>query len=286
MDIPDHLRHLSRYKTGDAWLTALPETLSELCVKWDLRVGEPFSGASVSYTVPALRGEQQLVLKIQWPHEECVHEADALRVWGGDGAVRLFDHDSQRHALLLEACVPGTTVADQETVDPMAVLTDILPRLWKSAGAPFKSLKEEADEWLSNLYENWEAVGKPCDKHLVDAAAAWLTDLKDDQGEQVLLHQDLHGYNILAAGDRGWLAIDPKPLTGERAFGPAPAIRSFEFGHSKEQAIYRLDRLSSELSLDRQRVLGWTVGQTIAWSFDSIHAHRHFDTVRWLLESE
>lgn len=283
MRIPDHLHHLSRYETGDAWLKALPDILGELCRKWDLQVGDPFPSASVSYTVPALRGDRHLVLKIQWPHEECLHEADALRIWDGEGAVGLIHHDAQRHALLLEACIPGTTISKQKHVDPIAVVADLLPRLWKPAGKPFKSLKEEAEEWLSGLYGTWTAEGQSCEKHLVDAAASWLRDLKDDQGEQVLLHQDLHGDNILSAGDRGWLAIDPKPLTGERAFGLAPVIRCFEFGHTKEQTIYRLDRLSSELSLDRQRVLGWTIGQTIAWSFDSMYASRHFATVRWLL---
>jgi streptomycin 6-kinase len=45
--------------------------------------------------------------------------------------------------------------------------------------------------------------------------------------------------------------------------------------------LYRLDRLCSELELDRDRALGWTVAQTMAWS-DGDDAS--LDTVRWLLE--
>jgi streptomycin 6-kinase len=61
-------------------------------------------------------------------------------------------------------------------------------------------------------------------------------------------------------------------------------VRSFELGHSKREALYRLDRLTSELGLDRERALGWTVAQTVAWSCGSHYWEPHVETVRWLLE--
>ena len=79
--------------------------------------------------------------------------------------------------------------------------------------------------------------------------------------------------------------IDPKPLAGEREFSVAPIVRSFELGHSKRHALHRLDRLTSELGLDRDRALGWTVAQTVAWSGGSDYWDVHIDTVRWLLEA-
>lgn len=36
---------------------------------------------------------------------------------------------------------------------------------------------------------------------------------------------------------------------------------------------------------DRDRALGWAFAQTIAWSFDSAHTERHYETIRWLLEA-
>jgi streptomycin 6-kinase len=122
------------------------------------------------------------------------------------------------------------------------------------------------------------------DAGIIDAAAEFLDDLPRTQGEQVLVHQDLHGDNILAADREPWLVIDPKPLAAEREFSLAPIIRSFEFGHSVAQIVYRLDgRLSAELQLDCGRVRQWTIAQSVAWSFDSTYADRHFETARWLL---
>jgi streptomycin 6-kinase len=259
--------------------------VSELAQLWDLQLGAPYEGASVSYAVPALRGAERVVLKVQWPHEECAREADALKVWSGDGAVRLLAHDVERHALLLERCVPGTSLAFAGSIERLAVLIDLLPRLWKVTGPQFRPLADEAKDWAASLYADWDAAGRPCEQRLLDAAREFLDQLSTSQGEQVLVHQDLHGDNVLAAEREPWLVIDPKPLAAERAFAVAPIIRSFELGHSQRQVVHRLDRLSTELGLDRDRACRWAVAQTMAWSFDSAFARQHHETVRWLLSA-
>jgi streptomycin 6-kinase len=108
--------------------------------------------------------------------------------------------------------------------------------------------------------------------------------LSTTQSEQVLLHQDLHGDNVLAAEREPWLVVDPKPLLGEREFALAPIVRSSELGHSKRDVLYRLDRLTAELGLDRERALGWAIGQTMAWAADGEYVVGHVETVQWLLE--
>jgi streptomycin 6-kinase len=65
------------------------------------------------------------------------------------------------------------------------------------------------------------------------AEALDIGELASTQGEQVLVHRDLHGENVLPATREPWLVIDPKPLAGEREFAVAPIVRSFELGHGK-----------------------------------------------------
>jgi streptomycin 6-kinase len=225
------------------------------------------------------------VLKIQWPHPESEHEAAALELWGGDGAVRLLAQDEERHALLIERCRPGTYLRELAPDAAVRVLIALLPRLWKPAGPPFRSLAEEAGSWAAHIRLEWDKAGRPFERELVDAAVAALEELAPTQGEQVLIHQDLHADNVLAAQREPWLVIDPKPLVGEREFGLAPIIRSFELGHSSGAVVERLDRLSSELGLDRDRARGWALGQTIAWSSGSEFHARHVETARWLLQA-
>jgi streptomycin 6-kinase len=243
---------------------------------------EPFAGSNVSLVIPA--GDK--VLKVQWPHRESEHEAAALDLWDGDGAVRLLAHDEERHALLLERCRPGTSLGELDADAALGVLTGLLARLWKPAGPPFRSLAEEAGWWAGYIREEWDKEGRLFEEELVAAAVAALDELAPTQGEQVLIHQDLHADNVLAAERDPWLVIDPKPIAGEREFGLASIIRSSELGHSEHAAVGRLDRLSSELGLDRERARGWALGQAIAWSFGAEYHEKHVETARWLLQAE
>jgi streptomycin 6-kinase len=225
------------------------------------------------------------VVKVQIPDRESEHEAAALHAWNGVGAVRLLAHDEQRHALLLERCRPGTPLSQLPQDAALDVLTGLLPRLWRPVGSPFRPLAEEAAWWQESLPRNWRAFGKPFERSLLDAALATLRELAASQGEQVLLHQDLHADNVLRAEREPWLVVDPKPLAGEREAGLAPIVRSFELGGTRRDMLHRLDRLPAELALDRERVRGWAFAQTLAWSFDSEYHASHVDTARWLLQA-
>ena len=285
MRIPDALKWLRSSAEGSAWLDALPRLVHACTAAWVLQVGKPYAASSVSLALPATRPDgSPAVLKIQFPDRESEYEADALARWDGEGAVRLLEQDRELHALLLEQCDPGTPLSREEPERALDVLIGLLPRLWVPAAAPFRLLAEEAAWWADGLVARWERAGRPFERRLVDAALDMLVVLPDSQGEQVLLHQDLHGDNVLRAAREPWLAIDPKPLAGERELGAAPIIRSFELGHGRQAVLRRLDRLAAELGLDRARARGWTIAQTVAWSCDSDDASKHMDTVRWLLE--
>lgn len=273
--------------THGVWLELVPDLVAECVEEWGLRLGEPYEAGAAGYTVRAdLPDGTPAVLKVIYPHREAEHEGEALRVWDGDGAIRLLAYDEVRWALLIERCEPGTLLAKADPELALDVLIEVLPRLWKPVGEPFRSLAEEALWWIDYLPGKWEQAGKPFDRELLDAAIARLDVLAHSQGEQVLLHQDLHGDNVLAAQREEWLVIDPKPLVGEREFAVAPIVRDPELGHSRRHVLHRLDRLTSELGLDRDRARGWTIGQTIAWSLDTSYLPKHVETVRWLLESE
>lgn len=286
MNLPASLNWLAGEPGGSKWLQDLPQLITDALAQWNLRSsGPPFTGGNVSYAAPVARGDERFVLKVQWPHEEAEHEADALREWRGGGAVQLVAHDPVKHVLLLEECTPGTFLADSKEADPIAVVSDLLPRLWIGTGFEFRTLADEAEQWARNLPTNWEKAGKSCERRLVDEALSYIDLLSGTQGPQVLLHQDLHGHNILSAKREPWLAIDPKPLCGEREFSLAPIIRSFEFGHSAAATLGRLERLSATHGLDRDRALGWTVAQTMAWGFGGAYDAHHHQTVRWLINA-
>ena len=251
--------------------------------RWSLELGDSFAqGAAGFATRATLPDGTPVVLKLAGPHHESEHEADALELWGGDGAIRLIDCDERGRMLLLERCVPGSPLSRIDADVALDVLVGLLPRLWIPAGPPIHTLADEAAWWAEYLPRTWHG-----DPGMLAAALAALGELSGTQGEQVLLHQDLHGDNVLAAEREPWLVIDPKPLVGEREFAVAPIVRSFELGGRRRDVLYRLHRLTGELGLDRARARAWTIAQTVAWTpADPADAEWHVQVASWLLDAE
>jgi Aminoglycoside/hydroxyurea antibiotic resistance kinase len=67
--------------------------------------------------------------------------------------------------------------------------------------------------WFEPLYQAADAHGA-----ILRVSAAAASHLLKTQREIVGLHGDMHHGNVLNFGSRGWLAIDPKNLIGERYF--------------------------------------------------------------------
>ncbi len=284
-ELPAGIEWMHGHAEASAWLADLPRVIEECARQWNLRVGRPFDSAYVSVPLRAVTADgTEVVLKLQWPHRESEHEAAALMHWDGDGAIRLLEHDPGLDALLVERCVPGAPLSSIPQSEAMEVLADLLPRLWKPAGETFRPLAEEAAHWADELVKKWSIEDQPLEKRLREVTLEALDTLPSTQGEQVLLHQDLHGENILSAQREPWLVIDPKPLAGEREFGLASIVRSSEFGKEPDDVIYRLDTLSERLRLDRERGRLWSIAQTIAWSSGE-HSAGHIETVTRLLDA-
>jgi streptomycin 6-kinase len=96
----------------------------------------------------------------------------------------------------------------------------------------------------------------------------------------------MHADNVVRAQREPWLLIDPKPLAGEREFGIAATVRGHELGHRQDAVVHRLDRLTDELHLNRERARGWALAQTVAWAFDGDEVEPvHVEVARWLWEA-
>jgi streptomycin 6-kinase len=255
--------------------------------QWDLELGRPITGGYCAFVAPA--GEA--VLKVGFPHEESQHEALALRTWNGSGAVRLLAEDPERHAMLIERCQPGTPLLESDDETAVDVVVGLLPRLWTPPPPDVRRLADLAATWVDRLPAFWDEAGRPFERALLDPAVDVLAELGPTQGELVLGNEDLHAGNVLRATREPWLVIDPKPLAAEREFGPVAMIRDVK-EHVRGERLSaarvrrRVDRFSSELGLDRERVRGWTLAHTIAWGFegDAFKAS-HAELARLLLDA-
>ncbi len=104
-------------------------------------------------------------------------------------------------------------------------------------------------------------------------AAATARELLAAPQDVSVLHGDIHHENVLDFGDRGWLAIDPKGLVGERCFDFANILRDPD--EATALAPGRLARqagvIAEAAGLERARLLRWTLafaGLSAAWILD------------------
>ena len=90
-----------------------------------------------------------------------------------------------------------------------------------------------------------------------------------------MLHGDLHHDNIVFDEQRGWLAIDPKGLLGEREYEFGAMLRNPtakpELFTDASVIHSRVDIISECLVLNKGRILAWAFAQGVLsaiWSIE------------------
>ncbi|MGJ5754976.1 aminoglycoside phosphotransferase family protein [Streptomyces puniciscabiei] len=265
IDIPGELAEAqARYNgaAGRAFVAGLPDLAAAFLDRWRLRLDGPSMNGVSALVLPVTRADgTRAVLKLQLPDEESEGEPVALRVWDGDGAVRLLDHDPATGTMLLERLDETrmlTAVAD--TREAVVVVARLLAHLTSFPAPP--GMRRLGDIAGAMLEQTPWALGRIPDlaaRRLVADCAAAVREVVAEPGDR-LLHWDLHFENVLAAGRADWLAIDPKPLAGDPGFELWPALDNrFEAAEVRR----RFDAMTEVLGLDRERARAWTLGRLL-----------------------
>ncbi|MBX7549601.1 aminoglycoside phosphotransferase family protein [Streptomyces sp. NPDC004232] len=265
IDIPDGLAEAqAKYNgaAGRAFVAALPGLAARFLDRWGLRLDGPAMNGVSALVLPVTGADgTRAVLKLQLPDEETEGEPVALRVWDGDGAVRLLDHDPATGTMLLERLDASRMLSSTaDTRAAVLVIARLLARLTSFPAPP--ELRRLGDIAAALLERTPWALARIPDagtrRTVADCAAA-VREVVAEPGDR-LLHWDLHFENVLAAGRADWLAIDPKPLAGDPGFELWPAlVNRFEAA----DVVWRFDAMTDVLGLDRERARAWTLGRLL-----------------------
>jgi streptomycin 6-kinase len=264
-DYPERLR----------WLASLPQTIEEIATYWELELGEPYRpGGQCAWVAPARSGVgDQLVLKVGWRHREAEHEADALALWDGEGAVRCVATRAleETTVLLLERCDPGVQLK-RSLPEPEqdVVIAGLARRLWErlpADGHPFSSLAEMCDLWAEWFEQGLEHDARGLDPGLAREGIATLRELPRTADREVLLCTDLHAENVLSARREPWLVIDPKPFLGDPAFDAVQHMLNCDHRLATDPAALAA-RMAALLDVDPVRVKLWLFARC---SQESLH---------------
>ncbi|MFG2222894.1 aminoglycoside phosphotransferase family protein [Streptomyces sp. NPDC048644] len=278
------VRHMGRTAAGRAWLDRLPGLVREVEERWDVRLGAPYDGGTCAWVAPAeLPDGAPAVLKVGWPHREAEGEAPALRIWDGNGAVRLLRHDRSRGALLIERCTPGTSLAAAALPpeERLALAAGVLRALWSAPTPPdgtLERVEQVCAEWADLVQERMLRLRPGYDAGLVELGARLLRTLPSGARREVVVHGDANPGNMLAARRRPWLAIDPKPMTGDPAYDPWPLLTQIDdpFTRDDPRPVLRerCALLADALGDDPARLAAWAVARSVE---SALHSADHDD---------
>lgn len=264
---------------GEAWLAKLPELVAQYARRWSLSIDAPYDTLSYNLVI-RVRGadETPLVLKVGLLVDELSSEIEALRLYDGRGCAKLVAAQPDEGVFLLERLVPGVMlVSVQDDEEATRVAAHVMQELWRPLPEehPFVTTTKWA-EGMQRLRARFDGECGPFPRRLVEAAEQLFGELLSSSQPAVLLHGDLHHYNILAAKRAPWLAIDPKGLGGEPLYetgallrNPMPQVASWPALHATLER--RVSVLSEALQADRKRIVGWGMAQAVLsswWNFE------------------
>lgn len=260
------------------WKEGIASLVEECVQRWNLTPLPAFPNQSVNYVTPVVCADgTPAILKLCQPGVQRESEIEALRLYGGRRVVRPLQVDVEQGFLLLERILPGTPLTtlanEKEDTQATSVVAEVM--LGMRCLAPSVHSFPTVAEWgegFQKLRHRFEGGTGPLDTPLVEQAEALFRDLLASSEEPVLLHGDLHHDNILYAGERGWIAIDPQGVVGEFAYEVGAMLRNLwadrsPILHPKRLLERRIFQLSEQLDIARERVWGWGVAQSVlsAW---------------------
>lgn len=280
----------SRPDSWHEWRQTLPALAKTVLSEWNLRpdgyrrVGE----CALVLGVLTDAGEPAAA-KFGWRHPESEHEHLVLRLWDGSGAVRMLRADPARGVLLLERLGP-----DDLTTLPVPTACEVIAGLYSRLHRPstpqLALLPEQCRRWSDELSALSDTASVP--RRLVRQAAALATDFASDTVERRILHGDLHFSNVLAGRREPWLAIDPKPMSGDPCFEAAPLLwnrwhEAVATGNVRTALRERMFLLADITGWDIDRARGWIIVRcmvNVLWALQGVKSHRG-DEREWITRS-
>ncbi|MEJ2009103.1 MAG: aminoglycoside phosphotransferase family protein [Acidobacteriota bacterium] len=236
----------------------------EYLVRWQLSPeGDPIV-TSRSRLLPVRWKDTSAMLKVATVPEERLGGL-LMAWWDGQGAAKVLARDGD--AILLERAENTISLAELARKgrddDATRIICATVAELHVPRTKPLPELTP-LRRWFRELEPAAAAHGG-----LLSLAALTARELLEHPRDVRALHGDIHHGNILDFGARGWLAIDPKGLLGERGFdyanlfcNPDLADPTHPVATAPGRFQRRLEVVSEAAGLERRRLVQWV----LAWS--------------------
>ena len=214
------LRNKAMAAGATEWLRALPELVDALALEWGFIAGRAFADGTEAFVAEVtMHDGAEAVLKLMVPRPDAFEndEITVLQLAGGDGCVALLRADRERRALLPERLGPSLHDLDLPLAERHEILCATALAFWRPVTTSELRTGASKGQWLiDSITSLWPQLDQPCSSaavaHAVDCARRRIA-AHDDQ-RAVLVHGDVHEWNVLRAGD-GFKLIDPDGLIAQ-----------------------------------------------------------------------
>nr|WP_280469734.1 aminoglycoside phosphotransferase family protein [Nocardia brasiliensis] len=170
----------------------------------------------------------------------------------------LLDSAADDGVLLLERLTADRSLETEPIDDAVRITAELMRRLAVPAPQGIsRDLRVEAAGWAEELPREWERLGAPYSRKLLDAAVEVCRRL-GPTADRLLVNEDLHFENVLAAQREPWLVIDPQPLAGDLEFSTLSLLWSRRTESTLDDRFAALVDLAG---LDPERARAWTLVQ-------------------------
>ncbi|MGE7778267.1 aminoglycoside phosphotransferase family protein [Chitinophaga sp. NPDC101104] len=227
--------------------------------QWQLQQdGQPVITHS-SRLLPVLHEGLPAMLKVAVEKDEQLGN-EIMVWWNGQGAAKVLAHNGE--ALLMERATGPRNLKTMSMNGADDAATKILCATALQLHAVPKPPPDgmiTMERWFADLFAHGHKYGGSI-AHGLELARRLVTE----EIEKCVLHGDLHHENVLDFEGKGWLAIDPKKLYGDRAFDFANIFCNPDLSIAAAPAAFqrRLQTVCSETGIERRRLLEWIV----AWA--------------------
>jgi streptomycin 6-kinase len=251
------------------WIDGLPELVAGLERDWRITVGRRYNGSTEAFVAQAILDDGTsavLKLMIPRPGDHAVNEITVLRLIDGDGCPRLLRADPARGALLLERLGRSLDQLGFPVRRRHEILCSTASRVWRPAAGCGLPTGAGKGRWLIDfITATWADLGRPCSPRAVDdalACAARRIDAHDDE-RAVLVHGDVHQWNVLEAG-AGFKLVDPDGLLAEAEYDLGVIMREdpVELMHGDPRTRARW--LAARCGLDATAIWEWGVVERVS----------------------
>ncbi len=268
------------------WLDRLPGLAQHHLDEWELTLDGAAMHGFCSLVLPVRDATgTAAVLKVHFDgDDESEHEALALRHWAGRGTVRLLRADPSRQTLLLER-LHTQDLTSLDDIEACEIVARLYADIHRPAPPQLRTVTSYVDDWLASLARL--ARDAPIPRRFVEQTLSLGRELvADPVSVGSIIHGDLHYENVLAAERAPWLIIDPKPMSGDPHYEPAPMLwnrwdEMVATGDLRGALRRRFHTLVDVAGLDEDRARDWVVVRMIInanWAIeDAERLHRDLD---------